>query len=193
MRNTENPHPDDATKAQLANHLDGRPIRYSPNRVCSRCDAKNSLRIQYTNIPLDELADETLEAGERINFTTIYRDSPLIKGVCWSVRALFHKRHLHKSEDDIAVQGTAQAFGSATLTRATDATVQYAPDDEYASDDELVLTDVAIDLYSPPDQGRDDTASEREEMVVSSGVGDRPDWPEEENEWRRKLIQNGEE
>jgi hypothetical protein len=53
-----------------------------------------------------------------------------------------------------------------------------------------VLADVTIEFYSPPNDGEDDTADDSEGMVVAKEIGDRPDWPEEENEWRRELIQN---
>jgi hypothetical protein len=53
-----------------------------------------------------------------------------------------------------------------------------------------VLTDVTVEFYSSPGEGEDTTPTEQEGMVVAEGVGDRPDWPEEENEWRRELIRS---
>jgi hypothetical protein len=29
-------------------------------------------------------------------------------------------------------------------------------------------------------------------MVVAEGIGDRNDWPDEENEWRKELIRSAE-
>jgi len=55
-----------------------------------------------------------------------------------------------------------------------------------------VLADVTIEFYSPPSEGEDDSADESEGMVVAKGIGDRPDWPEEENEWRKELIRSAE-
>lgn len=187
------PDPDDVTEAQLANHLEGRPIRYSPDKVCSRCDSKNSLRMKYEGADWDDLADETFEERERIRFTVVYDEQPWLPGLEWAVRGLFHERHPQQSQEEIAAEGVAQAMGTATLVRAEDATtVHHSPEDEYAYDDELVLTDVTIELYSPPSEGEDTTPSEPEGMVVAKGIGDRDDWPEEENEWRKELIRSAE-
>lgn len=191
---TEIPDPDDVTEAQLADHLEGRPVRYSPDNVCSRCDSKNSLRMKYEGADWDDLADETFEERERICFTAVYEEPPWLPGLEWGVRGLFHERHPQKSQEDLAAQGTAQAMGMAILVRAEDATtVRPVPDDPSdIRDDDLVLADVTIEFYSPPSEGEDTTPTEQEGMVVAEGVGDRPDWPEEENEWRRELIRSAE-
>jgi len=188
---TEIPEPDDVTEAQLAEHLEGRPIRYSPDKVCSRCDSKNSLRMKYEGAELDDLVDETFEEQERIRFTAVYDQQPWLPGLEWGVRGLFHERHPQQSQEEIAAEEVAQAMGTATLVRAEDATtVHRSPEDEYAYDDELVLTDVSIEFYSPPSEGEDTTPTEQEETVIATEIGDRPDWPEEENEWRKQLIRS---
>jgi len=190
------PSPDDATAEQLADHLEGRPIRYSADEVCSRCDSKNSLRMQYMDVTWDDddLADATFEAGERIRFTVVYEEQPWFPGLEWKVLGLFHERHPQKSQEDIAAQGSAQAMGTATLAHAEDATtVRTVPDDPSdMRDDDLVLTDIAIEFYSPPNEGENTTPTEKEGTVIAQGIGDRPDWPEEENEWRKELIRSAE-
>lgn len=190
------PSPDDATAEQLADHLEGRPIRYSADEVCSRCDSKNDLRMQYTDATWndDDLADPTFEAGERIRFTVVYDQQAWFPGLEWEVLGLFHERHPQKPQEEIAAQGSAQAMGTATLAHAEDATtVRTVPDDPSdMRDDDLVLTDVAIEFYSPPSEGEDTTPTEKEGTVIAQGIGDRPDWPDEENEWRRELIRNAE-
>ncbi|MFB6201062.1 MAG: hypothetical protein ABEI98_03535 [Halorhabdus sp.] len=187
--------PDDITEAQLAEHLEGRPIRYSPDEICSRCDSKNSLRMQYAGADWDDLPDETFEEQERIRFTVVYEESAFLPGLNWSVRGLFHERHPQQSQEEIAVRGTAQAVGTATLVRAADATtVRTVPDDPSdVRDDDLVLADVTIEFYSPPSEGEDSAPDFGGETVIAEGINDRPDWPEEENEWRKYLIREGEE
>ncbi len=186
---TEIPDPDDVTEAQLADHLEGRPIRYSPDEVCSRCDSKNTLRMKYEGADWDDLADETFEERERIRFIAVYEEQPWLPGLEWEVRGLFHERHPHQSQEEIATVGVAQAMGTATLVRAEEATTVYhSPEDEYAYDDEFVLADVSLEWYSSSNEGEDRTPSESEETVIAQGIGDRPDWPKEENEWRKELI-----
>jgi hypothetical protein len=191
---TEIPDPDDVTEAQLAEHLEGRPIRYSPDEICSRCDSKNSLRMKYDNANWNDLADETFEEREIIRFTVVYEEPPWLPGLEWGVRGLFHEWHPQQSQEEIAVPRIAQAMGTATLVRAEDTTIVYrSPEDlTEAGDDDLVLTDVTIEFYSPPGDGKDTTPSESEEMVVAEGIGDRDDWPEKENEWRKELIRSAE-
>lgn len=197
MTELSTPSPDDVTEDQLADHLEGRPIRYSADEVCSRCDSKNSLRMQYADATWDDdaLADPTFEARDRIRFTVVYEDQPWFPGLEWEVLGLFHERHPQKAQEEIAAQGSAQAMGTATLARAEDATtVRTVPDDPSdMRDDDLVLTDVVIEFYSPPSEGEDTTPTEQEGTVIAEGIGDRSDWPEEENEWRKHIIREGEE
>lgn len=192
MTETTTPTPDDMTADQLADHLEGRPIRYSPRKYCVRCEAKNDLRRQYADADREDLPNEYFEAGERVRIMVLYQDTPWLPGLEWSVEGVMHERHPHQSKEETVGQGAAQAMGTATLVRAEDAaTVYCSPDDlSESGDDDLVLTDVAIEFYSPPTEGEDSTPTEKEGTVIAEGVGDRPDWPEEENEWRKELIRS---
>jgi len=191
----EIPDPESVTEAQLADHLEGRPLRYSIDEICSRCDRKNDLRMGYTDIDINDLPDETFEVEEDIRFTVSYRDPPWLEGLQWEVRGLFHERHPQLSREEYATEGSAQAVGSATLACAEDApivrTVPQDPSEIY--DDDLVLTNVEIQSYSPPSEGEDRTPDEQEETVIAEGIGDLRDWPDEENEWRKTVIKTGEE
>jgi hypothetical protein len=187
------PDPDVVTGAQLAGHIEGWPIRYCPDHACSRCESKNNLRMKYEGADCDDLVEETFVERERIRFTTLYNEQTGATGLEWSVRGLCHVRHPQQSQAEIAEEGVAQAMGTATLVRAADAaTVHHSPEDEYAYDDELVLADVTIEFYSPPSEGEDTTPTKQEGMVVAEGIGDRNDWPDEENEWRKELIRSAE-
>ena len=209
MTNNTTPTPSDATEDQLAEHFEGRPLRdprrYYKDGVCKRCEEKNSLRMKHTDIEFDDLADETFEERERIRFTAVYEEFQNPDEKLWTLTGCFHERHPHKSTDEIAAEGVAQVIGSATVVPAGDAAVidrrpvedmfDEVPEEfpgQELRDGELVLADVAIEFYSPPSDGEDDLADESEGMVVAKGIGDRPDWPEEENEWRRELIQSAE-
>lgn len=207
MTDNTTPDPHDTTADQLAEHFEGRPLRdprrYYKDGVCKRCEEKNMLRMKHTDTEFDDLADETFEERERIRFTAVYSEYENPDEKLWTINGCFHERHPHKPTDEIAAQGVAQVIGSATVVPAGDAAVinrrsvedmfdevpEELPDQELR-DGELVLADVTIEFYSPPNEGEDDTADDSEGMVVAKGVGDRPDWPEEENEWRRELIQN---
>jgi hypothetical protein len=195
MTEPKSPSPDDVTEAQLAKHLEGRPIRYSVDEVCSRCDWKNNLRMQYADADPNDLPDETFEEQERIRFTVVYEDQPLFPGLEWEVKGLFHERHPHKSQEGIATKGSVQAVGTATLVRAADAkAVRTVPDDPSdMHDDHLVLADVNIEFYSPPTEGEESAPEFGDETVIAEGINDLPEWPEEENEWRKHLIREGEE
>jgi hypothetical protein len=194
MTDNTTPDPHDTTADQLADHLEGRPIRYSPDEICSRCESKNSLRRHYGGADWDDLADETFEERERIRLTAVYEEPPRFPGLEWGARGLYHERHPQQSQEDIAAPGTAQAMGTATLVRAEDATtVRTVPDDpSEMRDDDLVLADVTIEFYSSPSEGEDTRPAEQKDTVIAQGIGDRPDWPEEENEWRKELIRSAE-
>lgn len=190
---TQIPNPEDATEAELAEHLEGRPIRYHHPGTCKRCRDKNSLRMRYTDADYDDLADESFEEQERIRFVAFYDESPPRQGFNWRVGALYHERHSHPSQAAIALPEQAQVMATATLVRAEEATtVSRFPDDEHGYNDELVLADVTVEFYSSPSEGEDGTPPEQEGTVIATGIGDRKDWPEEENEWRKKLIRESE-
>jgi hypothetical protein len=207
MTSNTTPTPSDTTEDQLAEHFEGRPLRdprrYYKDGICRRCEEKNMLRMKHTDTEFDDLPDETFEERERIRFTAVHREFQNPDQKLWTINACFHERHPHKPTDEIAAQGVAQVIGSATVVPAGDAAVinrravedmfdevpEEFPDQELR-DGELVLADVTIEFYSPPNDGEDDTADDSEGMVVAKEIGDRPDWPEEENEWRRELIQN---
>jgi hypothetical protein len=209
MTTNTTPTASDTTEDQLAEHFEGRPLRdprrYYKDGVCKRCEEKNMLRMKHTDTEFDDLPDETFEERERITFTAVYSEYENPDQKLWTINGCFHERHPHKATDEIAAKGVAQVIGSATVVPAGDAAVidrrpvedmfdevpEEFPDQELR-DGELVLADVVIEFYSPPNEGEDDSPDESEGMVVAKGVGDRPDWPEEENEWRRELIQNAE-
>jgi hypothetical protein len=188
------PSPADATADQLADHLEGRPIRYSPREYCVRCEAKNDLRRQYADVDRNDLSDRHFEAGERVRIMVLYQDPPWLPGLEWSVEGVMHERHPRQSQEETAAQGVAQAMGTATLVHAEDAATVYRPPNDLSEsdDDDLVLTDVGIEFYSPPSEGEDTTTTEQKGTVIAQGIGDRPDWPDEENEWRKELIRSGE-
>jgi hypothetical protein len=189
MKQQTIPTPDDATDTQLEEHLEGRAIKYSPDKVCSRCESKNRLRRKYLDIARGDLPDRTFEEGERIRFIAVYQDPPFLPGLEWSVHGLFHSEHPQKPREKMAVKGTAQAMGTGTLAPAAEASfVKRSTEDDHGSPDELVLTEVDIEFYSPPHEGEDKTPTETDETIIAEGIGDRPDWPEEENEWRKELI-----
>lgn len=208
MTNNTTPTPSDATEDQLAEHLEGRPLRdprrYYKDGVCKRCEEKNMLRMKHTDTEYDDLADETFEERERIRFIAVYSEYEDPEEKLWTINGCFHERHPYKPTDEIAAKDVAQVIGSATVVPAGDAAIldrrpvedmfaevpEEFPDQELR-DDELVLTDVTIEFYSPPSEGEDTTPTEQEGMVIAKGIGDRPDWPEEENEWRKELIRSG--
>lgn len=185
--------PNDVTTEQLTDRLEGRPIQYNRDQHCARCDQKNSLRRKYADPDQEDLEDESFEEGERILFTAVYEDQPFMRGVPFAVRGLYHERHPQLPREEAVQKGVALVRGSATLKRAEEAlVVNYAADDENGHEDDLLLTDVTTEFYSPPEEGPDRTPEPREETVVADGIGDRPDWPDAENEWRKALIRDAE-
>lgn len=108
--------------------------------------------------------------GERIQFITICDDSPLPQRPFFPLGGLFHECYPQKPREEVASKGSGQMLRPATLMTAEDAAiVDRLPDDEFAKNDELVLADVTIEYYSPPQEGKDSTLPETDETINAKG------------------------
>ena len=184
------------TPEGLKEVITGLPLVRIPNLIrdeyCNRCDRKNDIRRRYD---LPE-RDPTFDDGERVTLICGYNADPdQTNG--WVIRAAHHTDHPTKDKDDVATPGQAVAEVTAQLDR--DGWTYTQPpidgeDEPYENhvEDRSVVRDVEIVWFSPVDEGQE---RERTVELDDEGIADPkptdplPDWPDEENEWRREIIE----
>jgi hypothetical protein len=186
---TQEPTPDG-----LKEVIAGLPLVRIPNPItdeyCNRCDRKNHIRGRY-DLPQ---RDGTFDDGERVTLLCGYNADPdQTNG--WEVRAAHHTDHPTKDKDDVATPGQAVAEVTARLDRDgwtyTQPPIGDRGPEENHVEDRSVVRDVKIVWFSPVDEGQE---RERTVELDDEGIADPkptdpiPDWPDEENEWRREII-----
>jgi len=172
------------------------PLVRDPNLIrdeyCNRCDRKNRIRLTY-DLPQ---RDPTFDDGERVTLICGYNADPdQTRG--WVIRAAHHVDHPTKDKDDVARPGQALAKVTATLdqtgwTYTQPALTEGEEPEEYHVEDRSVVRDVEIEWFSPVDEGQErEPAHEPDENGVArpKPTDPIPDWPDEENEWRKEIIQ----
>jgi hypothetical protein len=183
------------TPEGLREVITGLPLVRIPNLIrdesCNRCDRKNDIRRRYD---LPE-RDPTFDDGERATLICGYHADPEQTNG-WQIRAAHHRAHPTKDKSDVATPGQALAEVTARLDRDgwtyTIPPIGDRGPEENHVEDRSVVRDVEIVWFSPVDEGQ-----EREPIVEpdDEGIADPkptdpiPDWPQEENEWRREIIQ----
>lgn len=188
---TQEPNPEG-----LKEVITGRPLVRDPNLIrdknCNRCDRKNRIR-RSNGLPR---RDPTFDDGERVTLICRYDADPeQTRG--WVIRAAHHTDHPTKDKDDVATPGQAVAEVTARLDRDGWTYTHPALSDgeepeEYHVEDRSVVHAVEIVWFSPVDEGRE---RERTVEVDDENIADPkptdplPDWPDEENEWRREIIE----
>jgi len=172
------------------------PLVRIPNIIseeyCNRCDRKNDVRRRYDLPQRDPLFDD----GERVTLICGYNADPE-ETEGWVIRAVHHTDHPTKGKDDVARPGQAQAEVTATLDRTgwTYTFPPLGPDDEPEEnhiEERSVVRDVEIEWFSPVDEGQErEPIREPDEhgMIELKPTDPRPDWPDEENEWRKEVMQ----
>jgi len=184
------------TPEGLKEVITGLPLVRLPNLIrdeyCNRCDRKNDIRRRYD---LPE-RDPSFADGERVTLISGYNADPdQTNG--WEIRAAHHTDHPTKDKDDVATPGQAIAEVTARLDRDGWTYTQSPIDGEdepYKNhvEDRSVVRDVEIIWFSPVGHGQE---RERTVELDDDGIADPkptdplPDWPDEENEWRREIIE----
>jgi hypothetical protein len=176
--------------------ITGLPLVRIPNLIrdeyCNRCDRKNDIRRRYD---LPE-RDPTFDDGERVTLICGYNADPdQTNG--WEIRAAHHTDHPTKDKDDVATPGQAVAEVTARLDRDgwtyTHAALSDGEEpEEYHVEDRSVVRDVEIVWFSPVDEGQDRERTvelDDEKIADPKPTDPLPDWPDEENEWRREIIE----
>lgn len=172
------------------------PLVRDPNLIrndsCNRCERKNNIRRNYDLPQRDPMFDDE----ERVTLVCAYDNEPdQTRG--WVIRAAHHADHPTKNKDDVAVPGHAIAEVTATLER-TDWTyppIEFPDGSESEGnyvEDISVVRDVKIEWFSPVDEGQErEPAHETDDngMARPKATDPIPDWPDEENEWRKEIIQ----
>lgn len=180
------------TRDGLIEVVEDLPLVRIPNMIrderCSRCDRKNDVRRRY-DLPL---RDETFDDGERVRMVVGYDPDPdNCRG--WEIRAVFHMDHPMLPKEDAAYPGTITALVQGTLENLG---WTYADPlgegNEHTNEDAAVVRDVEIEWYSPEGEGEDPdpiNAPDDDGIADPQPTDPYPDWPDEENEWRRELVQ----
>lgn len=185
------------TKDSLADVVEDRPLVRLPNIVdeewCVRCEQKNDVRRSY-GLPEE---DGRLHDGHRVRILCSYNPDPS-EGNGWVVRAVYHLTHPMKDKEDVSVPGEAQAQLTVELDNTGWTYTQPALGDdedgpvETHVEDRSVARDAEIEWFSPIGDG-EERAPIREPdehgIVELKRTDPRPSWPEEENEWRKELMQ----
>jgi hypothetical protein len=184
------------TKESLVDVIEDRPLVRLPNVVdeewCKRCDEKNEVRRDYG---LTE-KDGSLLDGHRVRLICGYDPDPN-EGQGWVVRAVYHLTHPMKDKEDVAIPEQAQAQVTVELdnTGWTYTQPSFEDDEEVVEthvEDRSVARDVEIEWFSPIGEGEErEPIREPDEhgMIELKPTDPRPNWPEEENEWRKELMQ----
>jgi len=184
------------TRESLADVLTDRPLVRVPNRVrseiCQRCEEKNSDRMKYDRAT----RDPTFEDGERVILICVYNaEDEEYQG--WRVTAAHHTDHPMKPKDEVSLPGQAQAQVTARLDREGWTYTQPPIGDEieateYHVEDRSVVREAEVDWFSPVEEGkeREPIREPNEHGTIELKPTDpRPSWPEEENAWRKTLMQ----
>lgn len=172
------------------------PLVRIPNLIkdeyCNRCDRKNDIR-RLHDLPR---RDPSFDDGERVTLICGYdADEEHTRG--WEIRAVHHADHPMKDKDDVAVPGHALAEVTARLDEEGWTYTQPPIDGEdepYENHVEgrSVVRDVEIVWFSPVDEGqkREPTVELDDDGMADPKPTDPiPGWPDEENEWRREIIE----
>jgi hypothetical protein len=184
---TEEPTPDG-----LIESLTGRPLVRPPNLIfeeyCNRCDKKNSIRMRY-DLPM---RDGSFVDGARVTLICGYEDRERV----WAVRAAHHADHPTKDKADVHVPGQAVAEVSARLDQDgwtyTQPTFSDEEPEEYHVEDRSVVRDAEIIWFSPIGDGQGGqpiVELDDDGMAAPKPTDPLPDWPDEENAWRREIIE----
>jgi len=181
---------DEPTRENLIETITGRPLVDMPNLVdsdrCKRCEEKNRVRTRY-DIPR---RDEEFDDGERVRLIVLFDEE-----AGWKITAANHLDHPQKDPDEVAVPDTTQAKVTARVDRDgwtyTLPAVGDSDGDTYHVDDRCVVYDVEVEWFSPEGEGeeREPIREPGEHGFIELKPTDpRPNWPEEDNEWREKLM-----
>jgi len=172
------------------------PIVRIPNPItdegCKRCERKNGIRRSH-DLPR---RDPSFGDGERVTLMCSYdADEEHTRG--WEIRAVQHTDHPTKDKDDVAVPGQALAEVTARLDQ--DGWTYTHPaigdqDEAYENhvEDRAVVRDVEIIWFSPADEGQEHEPTvdlDDDGMADPKPTDPIPGWPDEENEWRREIIE----
>jgi len=180
------------TRDGLIDVVEDLPLVRDPNTTqeerCSRCQRKNDIRRGY-ELPQ---RDETFRDGERVRLFVAYDTDPRTTSG-WQVRGVYHTDHPQLSEEKAAVPSVIQAQVTATLEQSGWTYEDpFNEGNEHTNEDASVVRDVEIEWFSPADEGqeREPVADVDDDGVASPQATDPiPTWPDEENEWRREIIQ----
>jgi len=184
------------TRDGLKDVITDLPLVRDPNLIrdeyCNRCDRKNRIRRRY-DLPQ---RDPTFDDGECVTLICGYNADPdQTRG--WVIRTAHHVDHPMKNKNGVARPGQALAKVTATLNRTgwtytQPALTEGEEPEEYHVEDRSVVRDVEIEWFSPVDEGQErEPAHETDENGVArpKPTDPLPDWPDEENEWRKEIIQ----
>jgi len=186
----------DPTEESLIDVLEGRPLVRLPNNVdnerCKRCEEKNRIRRDY-DMPE---TDPALLDGHRVRLVCSYNPDPS-EGEGWVVGAVHHLDHPMKDKDDVSVPGAAQAQVTVeldqtgwTYTQPALADDEDGPVETYV-EDRSVARDAKIEWFSPIGDGEERPPirePDKHGLVDLKPTDPRPNWPEEENEWREEIM-----
>lgn len=188
--------PSTPTRESLIESIEGQPLVRRPNMIqhdrCNRCDGKNEVRRTY-DIPQ---RDGSFEAGERVRLIAIHDPDPTTH-MEWELTAVHHTDHPMKDTDDVARPEIAQAYVTARVEPDGWTYELDWPDkdDTFVNEveDRLIAYDAEIEWYSPVGDGDEhEPVKEPDEHghITLDPTDPRPNWPAEDNEWRKEIMQD---
>jgi len=187
---------DTPTRENLKESIEEKPLVRPPNMIqydrCNRCESKNQVRRKY-DIPE---RDGSFDAGERVRLIAVHDPDPTSGHMEWELTAVHHTDHSMKDTDTVARPEIAQAYVTARV-EPEDWTYEMdwpGEDDTqtHEVEDRLVAYDVEIEWYSPIGDGEErEPVKEPDEHghITLEPTDPRPNWPAEDNEWRKEILQ----